>query len=276
MSSRIATCNPLKTTIAKPAAALLALAWLCIPGRLAARENVYDVLGKALGPIANVFAVDDSGQPGVHALVLDAHLLTASKLPPQLQGQAIHVAIQTPDAILVQAPIAGQKLTVCRDGDALWATPGSNVEPLLRQALASASPGKKKKKHKNEEAAILGPLAVPVTQKEMVFLPVLFQATDAGDETVAGKQCMVMDVELMPQMEKSMHAEGWTAKLWVGPDYGIVQIALMGPDWTGTAAIDKLDFPAGLPDATFQPQGTDVLKLTAEQFLRLIGAVGRE
>ena len=256
------------------APALLALIWLAAPGRLAAQENPYDVLGKALAPIADVFARDENGNPVPHGLVLDAHLISASKLPPELQGQAVHVAVMTPNKLLAQGPIAGQMLTVCRDGDALWATPGSNIQALLNQVIAT--PKKNKKKHKAATGDILGPLVLPVSQKELVFLPVLFQVADGGEETVAGQPCRVLDVQLMQQLEKSLHAEGWTARMWVGADYRIVQIALTGPDWSGTVAIDKLAFPAELPEATFQPQGTDVLMLTPEQFLTLMGQVGRK
>jgi len=257
------------------APALLALAALALAGRVEAQENPYDVLGKALMPIANVFARDASGQATVHALVLDAHLVEASKLPPELQGQAVHLALMTPDAVLVQAPIAGEILTVCRDGDSLWATPGSKIQSLLEPATADESE-KKKKKRQSEAAKMMGPLELPVPQKDLVFLPVLFQVADAGEEAVAGAPCRVLDVQVMPELAKKLHAEDWTARLWVGADYGIVRIALTGPDWSGTVAIDKLAFPAELPDATFQPQGTDVLTLTPEQFLELIGRVGRK
>ena len=250
--------------------ALLALLWMAAAGRLAAQENPYDVLGKALMPIASVFAPNAAS----HALVLDAHLLDASKLPPALQGQAVHVALETPDAVLVQAPIAGQLLTVCRDGDSLWATPGSEIEPLLGQATAGDQPEKKKKKRKSEASKILGPLVLPVPQKDLVFLPILFQVADAGQETVAGAPCRVLDVQLMPQLAKSLHAEDWTARLWIGADYSMARISLTGPDWSGTVAIDKLAFPPDLPDATFQPEGTDVLRLTAQQFLTLCGGWG--
>src|ERR1700722_20183333 len=105
------------------AAALMALAWLG-PVRAHAQENAHDVLGKALVPIASVFAFDpteqlsgsDTATTG-HALVLDAHLIGATNLPPALQGQAAHFALQAPDKLLIQAPIAGQMLTVCRNGD---------------------------------------------------------------------------------------------------------------------------------------------------------------
>jgi len=255
--------------------ALLSLLAVAPTAHLSAQENAYDVLGKTLAPIASVFAPDEPGQPGNHALVLDAHLLEASKLPPELQGQAVHVALMTPDAVLVQAPIAGELLTVCRDGDSLWATPGSKLHYLLEQVTSSGS-DKKKKKRKAEGARLLGPLVLPVPQKDLVFLPILFEVADAGAETVAGVPCRKLDVQLMPQLAKSLHAEDWTARLWVGADYGIVRIALKGPDWSGTVAIDKLAFSPDLPEATFQPQGTDVLRLTAEQFLALLGRVGRK
>ena len=259
-------------------AALLALAWMAAPGR--AQEDVYDVLGKALMPIANVFALNpgdvtsgtDAASPAPgHALVLDAHLVAASKLPPQLQGQAVHVALMTPDKLLVRAPIAGQILTVCRDGDTLWATPGSRLQALMNQAAAEATPGKKKKKH---AARILGPLVLPVPQKELVFLPILFQVADAGDDTVGTTTCMMLDVQLLEQLSKSLHGENWTARLWVGPDYQIMRIALKGPEWSGTISIDKLAFSPSLPDGTFQAQGTDVLTLTAREFLDLLSRFG--
>ena len=255
------------------AAGMVALIGLAATPRLAAQENPYDVLGKALVPIADVFAPDDNGNPIPHGLILDAHLISASKLPPELQGQAVHVALMTPEKLLVQAPIAGQILTVCRDGDQFWATPGSKLQALLDQA-PTPEPGKKKKKHK--EPKVLGPFVLPVPQKELVFLPILFQVADGGTETIGTTSCRVLDVQLMQQLTKSLHADGWSARIWVAPDYSIVQIALTGPDWSGTVAIDKLALPPVLPDATFQPQGTDVLKLTTGQFLDLLSQVGRK
>jgi hypothetical protein len=262
------------------AAALMALAWLSTPVRADAQENPYDVLGKALVPIASIFAFDpteqlsgsDAATTG-HALVLDAHLIGAANLPPALQGQVAHFALQAPDKLLLQAPIAGQLLTVCRDGDSLWATPGSQIQALLAQATAAATPGKKKK---SKAEKLLRPLALPIRKNELVFLPILFQVADGGFETIGSQQCRVLDVQFMPQLAKSTHTQDWTARLWVGPDYGIVQFALTSPQWSGKFAIDKLTLPPSLPDGTFQPQGTDVLNLTAAQFLDLMGRLGRE
>jgi len=259
--------------------AMLALACLASATPLMAQENPYDLLGKALMPIANVFARNPDGTPGAHALLLDAHLLAASKLPPELQNQSVHVALMTPAQLLVQAPIAGQTLTVCRDGRELWATPGSKIQYLIDQASTAPSPGpseKKKKKSKDAAAKVLGPLVLPVPQKDLVFLPILFQVADAGADTVAGAPCRMLDVQLMPQLAKSLHAQDWTARLWIAADYTIVRIALTGPDWTGTVAIDNLTFPPSLPDPTFQPPASDVLVLTPAQFLVLLSRLGRK
>ena len=69
-------------------------------------ENAYDVLGKALMPIAAVFTGggSDATRGTPRCLVLDARLVAANKLPPALQGEPVHVALRTPDALLVQAP----------------------------------------------------------------------------------------------------------------------------------------------------------------------------
>jgi hypothetical protein len=151
--------------------------------------------------------------------------------------------------------------------------PGSKLQAMLDQ-VPSPAPGKKKKKHK--EPKILGPLVLPVTQKALIFLPILFQVADGGTETIGTTPCRVLDVQLMQELTKSLHADGWSARLWVAPDYSIVQVALTGPDWSGTVAIDKLTLPDTLPDSTFQPQGADVLKLTSGQFLDLMSQVGRK
>ena len=129
-------------------------------------------------PIATVFITGSN----THGVVLDAHLLKASGLPPALQNQSIHFALMPPDQALVQAPIAGQVLTVCRNGDTLWAAPASRIQPLLDELEAHA-PGKKKKKHEDAVAAkVFGPLALPIPPKDLVFLPILFDVTDVGND----------------------------------------------------------------------------------------------
>jgi hypothetical protein len=255
------------------AAVMLAFLFIALPARSDDVENAYDVLGKTLLPVAAVFGTGGTN----HALVLDAHLLEASKLPPELQGQAVHISLATPDAVLIQAPIADDLFTICRDGNTLWAMPGSKIQAVIDLATSAGSPSlKKKKKTEAEEILALGPLALPVPEKDLVFLPILFQVADAGSDTVSGKACRVLDVQLMDQIAKKLHAEHWSARLWIGANYSPVQIALKGPDWSGTVAIDKLTLSPDLPEAAFQPQGADVIHLAPAQFLDLLSRVGRK
>ena len=250
-----------------------------------ARENPYDLLGKVLLPIVNVL----SPKAPRRALLLDAHLLQAGKLPPEFQNQAVHLALNAPDRLLLSAPLAGEMMTVCRDGDDLWATPGSKIQYLAGPGAApdnsitpAATPQtgkpKKKKKHGDQAgkgaAALMGPLQLPIPEKELVFLPILFEVADGGDQQIAGRSCQILDVRLMPQLAQSLHVENWSARLWVDPERKLVQIAVTGPNWNATAAIDKLETSESLPDETFQPQGTDVLHLTKAQFEALISRLG--
>jgi len=255
-------------------AALIAVAWIVAPGWAGAQENAYDVLGKALMPIANVFIVSGSGgitgtNAAGHGVVLDGHLIAASKIPPELQGEAIHLALMAPDKLLIQAPFERQMMTVCRNGGTLWATPGSQIQSLLDQVTAGdAQPPKKAGK-------VFGPLALPIPAKELVLLPLLFQVADAGTETVSGQPCRVLDVQLMAQLSKALHAQGWSARVWIDANYAITQLAVNGPNWSGAAAIDKLEFSDTLPDGTFDPQGTDVLKLTPDEFVGVMKELGQ-
>jgi hypothetical protein len=245
-------------------------------------ENPYDVLGKALMPLFRVFVfkADVAPAPGPgHSMVLDAHIIGASKLPPEFDGQAVHIAISAPDRALVQAPISRVMFSLCRNGDDLWAAPGSQLQAILDLANGTSAvnappppngagtPGKKKKDKSGE---VLTPLVLPISEKELVFLPILFQVTDGGSETVAGQPCRVLNVTLMQQLSKALHADNWSGKLWISANYALVQIELISPGWNGTVAIDKLDFPDTLPDSTFAPPATDVMTLTPQQFMELI------
>lgn len=246
------------------------------------RPNPYDVLGKVLVPIVNVL----STKAVSHGLILDAHLIHAGKLPPEFQNQAVHLALNAPDRLLLSAPIAGEMMTVCRDGADLWGTPGSKIQYLVGAAAPESTPApiapgekpKKKKKHGDKLSkgaeAVMGPLQLPIPEKELVFLPILFEVRDAGDEQIAARACQVLDVRLMPQLAQSLHAEDWSARLWVDAEERLVQVAVTGPGWDATAAIDKLEISESLPDAAFQPQGTDVLHLDKAQFVELISRLG--
>jgi hypothetical protein len=238
---------------------------------LQARENAYDVLGKALVPIARVIIA--SPKMTSHALTATLVLDSATNLPAAHIGDSVDIALQSPDKLRLHATIAGaqagapaQSVTVCRDGQQLWANPGGQIDALIdAQHLPDADPDFK-----------LTSFRLPVTEKQLVFLPLLFNAQDVGDEVVDGETCMVLDVTLMPQFAHAIKAENYSARLWVRPDYKLAKVELFRPQWHAVILVKSLAFVPSLPPETWQPtpdEAKDVIQLTAGRYKQLLDAV---
>ncbi len=245
--------------------ALLAAALLAAP-RADADENRYDVLGKMLAPFVNVLA-RNTKNPN-RAMALTARLERLTGLPSELDGARAELSLQFPDRALVHGPILGEDLTVCRDGQSIWVTPGAKVKALLDLATTQ------KKLRPVDPAARLAPLQLPFPEKELVFLPVLFVVKDAGAEAVDGEDCRMLDVALMPELAKSLK-EPWAARVWVRANYKPARLVLTRPGWDLAVKFEKVEFAPRLPDATWQPPSADVLTLDAPRFRQLMQAIVR-
>jgi hypothetical protein len=230
-----------------------------------AAENRYDILGKLLAPFINVLATNTKNPN--RAMALSAKLERLTGLPPELAGTRADLSLQYPDRLRIHGPILGEDLTVCRDRQQVWVTPGAKVQALLDLATAE------KKLPKVDPAARLEPFRLPVPEKQLVFLPVLFQVKDAGSEAVDGEVCRVLDLALMPDLEKSLKDKGWAARVWVRPNYKPARLVLTRPGWELAVKFDKVEFSPRLPDSTWQPPATDVLMLDAPRFQQLLRAV---
>ena len=246
---------------------LLAAALLAAPAAHAA-ENRYDLLGKTLAPFINVLAKNPKNPN--RAMALAAKLERLTGLPPEMAGTRVELSLQYPDRLRVHGPILGEDLTVCRDRQQVWVTPGGKVKALLDLATTQ------KKLAKPDPTAQLEPFQLPVPEKQLVFLPVLFRVTDAGTESVDGEVCRVLDVDLMPELEKSLRDKGWAARLWVRANYRPARLVLTRPGWELAVHFDKVEFAPKLPDATWQPPAADVLTLDAPHFRQLMETVGRQ
>lgn len=243
---------------------LLVVALFATPSARAA-ENRYDILGKLLAPFINVLA-KNTRNPN-RAMALSAKLERLTDLPTELAGARAELSLQYPDRLRIHGPILGEDLTVCRDRQQVWVTPGAKVQALLDLATA------KKQLAKLDPAARLEPFQLPVPEKQLVFLPVLFQVKDAGGEAVDGEDCRVLDVTLMPDLEKSLKDKGWAARVWVRPNYQPARLALTRPGWVLAVKFENVVFAPSLPDATWQPPADDVLTLDAPRFQQLLRAV---
>jgi hypothetical protein len=178
--------------------------------------------------------------------------------------------MEYPDKVRLRAPVLGEDVTICRHGQEVWAYPASKIQPLLDEAA------KKKKLPKLDSKFQLQPFSVPIPEKELVFLPALFQVKEIGTEPLGGEPCRVMDLFLMPELVKALKAPGWAARVWIRPDTKPARISVAKPDWNVVVRFEQVEFSPSLPESTWQPtaeQAGDILKLDAPHYEQLLETI---
>lgn len=234
----------------------------------AEEENRYDLLGRMLMPFVNVFAKTTTNPN--RAFAFTARLEQMTDVPPALLGSKAELAVQFPDKLRLHLPVLGEDVTICRNGQELWAYPGSKVEALLNAASAA------KKLPKPDKKFRLEPFELPIPEKQLALLPVLFQVKDIGSEPLDGEPCRVLDLFLMPELAKSLKAQGWAARVWARNDAKPARLSVAKPGWGIVVRFEKVDFAPKLPDSTWEPtseQAGDVLKLDPIRYQQLLGAL---
>lgn len=233
-------------------------------------ENKYDVLAKALAPFINVLAEKTKNPNRAMSLVARVERLTG--MPPDLAGARAELDLQYPDRLRIRGPILGEQVTACRNGQQLWAIPGVRLQAALDLAVAE------KKLPKPDKAARLEPFQLPLPQKQLVFLPALFEVADVGVWSLDGVECRVLDLKLMPDLDKKLELRGWRGRLWVGPDTKPVRLLVARPGWELLVRFEKVEFSKRLPDTTWEiptEAASDVLMLDAPRFQQLMRATTR-
>jgi hypothetical protein len=231
-------------------------------------ENRYNVLGRLLRPFVSVFA-KDSKNPN-RAFTLTAKLETMTNLPPAFVGSTADLALQYPDKLKLHVPLLGDEITLCRNGQDLWAYPGAKVDALLNGSAAG------KQSPPSGAKAPLGPFEIPIPEKELTLAPILFQVKDVGTETLDDARCRVLDLYLMPELAHSLKAQNWAARVWVRPDGAPARISFAKPGWQIAVRFQRVEFSPKLPPETWQPTGEqagDVLKLDPARFRELLGGL---
>ncbi|HEY5778580.1 MAG TPA: hypothetical protein VIT00_07555 [Terrimicrobiaceae bacterium] len=213
------------------------------------RDNPYDVIGKVFSPFWSVLLADTKS-PNKACTMRIEMAEVSGRLPKQMTGASLQAAVQFPDKVKLQAPVLGETITVCRDGDKVWAYPGAKVEFLLQRFKGKPPPTKKKNT----------PLYLPITPQQAIFLPALFTVArpDVAEvESLNGEECRVITAGLMPELAKSAKAEGFRARMWVAPGYFPRRVEIKQPDFVAITDIKDLTFSPSLPASTWQPP-TDV------------------
>ena len=232
-----------------------------------ARENPYDVVGKVLGPFTQVIA--GSTKTKNRAISMEIHI-EQSDDDPKLVGTHVRIALEMPERLRVTAPMNGETVTVVRDGQKIWAYPGSRLKALIADPQVAKSLPEPDKKFK------LAPFELPIPEKQLAFLPVLFQVAEAPDESVDGVPCRVLDLRLQKDLAKSLQFQGAKARIWVGPEYRLMRLAGQSEQGDATLRFDELTFRPAMPPETWQPtaeESADVLTLSPSLYDQLVRAL---
>lgn len=240
---------------------LLAVALpVCAQQTTAPRDNPYTVIGKIFQPFWGPL-LGDAKSPN-RALSLTMEMTDVSgRLPEQMKGATLKAAIQYPDKVRLEAPVMGEQITVCRNGNEVWATPGKKVEFLLSQF--------KIKPKKNLK--LTTPIFLPVTAQQAVFLPALF-AIDRADvaevEPLNHEDCRVLTAGLMPELAKATKAEDFKGRIWVSAGYIPRRLEVIRQDFKTVVEIRDLTSAPSFPASTWlPPEGTTDIYRTNTDFL---------
>ena len=210
------------------------------------RDNPYDVIGNVFSPFWSVLLADTKSPNKACTMTIEM-VEVSGRLPKQMTGASLQAAVQFPDKVKLQAPVLGEQITVCRNGDKVWAYPGAKVEFLLNRFKGKPPPTKKKNT----------PIYLPITPQQAIFLPALLFTVTRPDvaeiQNLNGEDCRVISAGLMPELARSAKAEGFRAKMWVAPGYLPRRIEITQPDFVAVTDIKDLRFSPSLPAATWQP-----------------------
>jgi hypothetical protein len=211
----------------------------------APRENPYDVIAKIFQPLWGVLLSESNDKNRAASIVLEITEVSG-RLPRKMKGATLHAAVQFPDKVKLVAPVLGETFTVCRNGDQVWATPGSKVEYLVSQFQVVPRKGTKLKT----------PIFLPITPQQAIFLPALFSVSrpDVAEvEELHGENCRVLAAGLMPELAKATKAEDFQTRVWVSPDYKIRRIEVKRRDFSIVVDVREMTFSPSLSASTWEP-----------------------
>ena len=187
---------------------------------------------------------------------------------PELAGARVELLLEPPDHLLLRGLYAGTPVTLCRAGNAVWITP--NTPPF--NALANP-PGEPPHKHKKKKqgGGGLEPMVLPFSPQQLALLPILFQVKEAEPE----QGLRTLEVRLMPELAHSLGVEEWSVRLSLNAAEQLARLRILGPGWTLAARVERLDYAAQLPAATWQPTG-DAVQLDAPKVEQWMQELSRQ
>ncbi|XHR28988.1 MAG: hypothetical protein ACFUZC_00175 [Chthoniobacteraceae bacterium] len=201
-------------------------------------SNPYDTLGRVLTPIASVFTPEAAN----HALSLSVVLEEMTGLPPELLGARYELLLQPPEHLLIRGVYNGTPVALCRAGNSVWVSPSGAPFADL------ANPPGEPPRHKKKKAQGLEPMVLPFPPQQLALLPILFHVKEVAP--VQGLR--TLEVRLMPELAKSLGAQEWHAQMTLTPGEKLDHLRLVGPGWSMTVRIERLESAPSLPPETWR------------------------
>ncbi len=228
------------------------------------------VLRRAIEPVVDLFAHTADGPN--HAWVLRVRLAESNVHPPELLGRPFVVrAVTAPaDKILFSYPALGTTITICRQGQTVWASPASVLAPILQKVSANPPTASDRKP--------LASLRMPIPETLFWVGFYLTGLKDLGSQPVGDATCRVLEVSPPDDSGKAPAASH--LHVFIRPDTAqFVRFeSKRGPDRNVYTVEQNRVLPT-LPESDFQPtaaQRADLLEVPLERFRAFMKAVGDE
>jgi hypothetical protein len=248
---------------------LLATALCAAPRGAVAADQKYDVLARMLTPFGQLF--NRKAKNPQRAVVIQGRLEKMPGLPPERVGARATLEWEMPDKLLLRVPLFGEEFTICRVGQEIWVAPGSKLAGLLETAGNAGRLPAPDPKYR------LKPFHLPIPEKQLPMLPLLFRVSDVGEQEVDGALCRVLDLQFQPELAKPLGLSPWTARVWVRPDSRPARLSLTQPGSEIVLRVDDVKWLPTLPAETWDPAAaglTDVLKIDPSQYQQLLRLLG--
>lgn len=225
---------------------IMAIAALPAP----ATENAYDTLAHVLLPIAGIFAEKTKGEN--RALSISVRVEASKGFPVDFAGQQADLEVEYPDKLRLHAPVLGESFTIVRRGQTVLVSPGARLKALLD------NPDIAKKLPVPNRKFQLKPFGLPIPEKDLVFLPGLFQARLGSPEPVDGTPCQVLELRATPLIGRAFDVNQWSARAWADHQAHLMRLEINGPETTLLLRVEKSALAPALPPTTWTfPPGED-------------------
>ncbi len=225
-------------------------------------QNKYDVLARTLAPYGALF----HSKTPTKALQAEVTIPEGSTTAAAWLHRPLRLNLQLPDRLRVETLDPGARIVVCRVGQRLWIYPSELADRLI----AAAGPP--------QRPAVLPDFRLPLKDNQLVLLAALFQITDfASVRDAEHEPAWRLQFHPATELTGSMAPPPWDAGLVVRQrDYGVRQITVRAPEWSGRLDVASTRFLPALPPELWVPgpaEASGVREIPADRLDGVLAAL---